>query len=68
MPGKRKGPLEIRRVSPEEWEALGLPRSVLVVSPMSASQYGKRPGTGTPPSPSGAPIPAPNSKIPPRKG
>jgi hypothetical protein len=62
MPGKRKGPLEIRRVSPEEWEALGLRRSVLVVSPASAKQYGKRPGSATKPSRTGQKPPAPSSK------
>jgi hypothetical protein len=30
MPGNvRKEPLKVERLSPEEWEALGLPRSVL---------------------------------------
>jgi hypothetical protein len=62
MTGKRKGPLEIKKLSPEEWEALGLPRSVLVVSSTSAKQYGQRPRSETQNSPSGQKPPARSSK------
>ena len=63
MPLKRKGPLEIRKASPEEWEALGLPRSVLVVSSTSSRvQYGKRPRDVAENSPSGQKPPEPSSK------
>jgi hypothetical protein len=63
VPGdKRSVPLEPRKVSPEEWEALGLPRSVLVVSPQSGKPSETQPPSGTGPTATGPKPPAPSSE------
>jgi hypothetical protein len=41
MTGKRKGPLVGSWGTPEEWDALGLPRSEVVISPAPKKRTGK---------------------------
>jgi hypothetical protein len=54
MPTKRREvPLEPRRVSPEEWEKLGLPLESLVISSGFGKPSKTPPAGGTPNSPSG---------------
>jgi hypothetical protein len=63
MPGeKRKVPLEAHLAEPEEWDALGLPRSEVVISPASAKPSWTPPNSATKTSPTGPKPPKPGFK------
>jgi hypothetical protein len=58
---RRKVPLKVEMLEPEEWEALGLDRHELVISPASAEPSGTQPKSGTKTSRPGQKPPNPNS-------
>ena len=62
--GKRKGPLVGREMTPEEWDALGLPNHELIISPVSGKPSGTQPQPATKTSKTRPKPPKPRSKNP----